>query len=246
MKHKRRHYGYIILILLVGLFIALPYFLPGLKKFSSPEYVREYLLGFGWWGRIMYILLILAAIPLPIPSTPLIVVGGYLYGQIWGTLLSLSAVVLGSLLSFSLVRYFGKPLLEKMVDAHHIAIFNHLFKKRGKLFAFISYIIPIFPSDVIGPILGLTRMSYSLFLPIVVGGHIPRILLITSFGNDLQSGFTWKTLILLILCLVFVLIAIFREPLKKFMFKELREIETEAKVVEKEVENIIKIKKKGN
>ncbi len=247
MKQKHRYLSYGILILFIILFFALSYFFPNLKDFASPTFVREYLLGFGIFSYPIFILLLLAAIPLPIPSTPIILAGGYLYGTVIGSVLALIAVLIGSSISFLLVRTYGQPLLAKLVDKHHIDHFHHIFKKRGWLIAFISYVVPIFPSDCVSALLGLTKMRYRIFLLLVVAGHIPRFLIVNSLGEDLYLGFTFKTAIVLILTLVLILIAVFREPIKKFLFKELKVLEKDVKIVKKDVAYIeegLGIKKK--
>ncbi len=247
MKQKHRHYGYIVLILIIAIVVALSYFFPNLKDFASPTFVREYLLGFGVFSYPIFVLLLLAAVPLPIPSTPIILAGGYLYGTVLGSILALVAVLIGSSISFWLVRSYGKPILEKLVDSHHIEHFNHIFKKRGWIVAFISYVVPIFPSDCVSALLGLTQIRYRYFILLVLAGHIPRFLIVNSLGEDLHIGFSLKTVLVLILTLVLIIVAVFREPIKKFFFKELKVLEKDIKIVEEDVKYIeegLGIKKK--
>ncbi len=240
MKQRHRHYGYLVLTIIIILFFGLNYFFPEVKNFSSPSFVRELLLGFGIWSYPIFIILLLLTIPLPIPSTPVVLGGGYIYGTILGSILALIAVIIGSTISFYLVRVYGRPLLERLVDQHHIEHFNHIFKKKGPLTAFISYVIPVFPSDCVSLILGLSKIKYRTFLMIVILGHIPRFLIINSLGEDLFIGITWKTILILLSATLLIVIAIFREKLKKFLFKELKELEHEAKITEKVLEKELK------
>tara|TARA_Y100000310_G_scaffold343816_1_gene453268 strand:+ start:1829 stop:2524 length:696 start_codon:yes stop_codon:yes gene_type:complete len=225
MKQKHRIISYLVLGIVVAILMAVYFIFPDIKNFASPDFVREYLLGFGIWSYPIFMLLLIVAVPLPLPTTPIALGGGYLYGTLQGSLLSLIAVVIGSTISFYLVRFYGQPLLEKLIDKHHLEHFQHIFKKRGATAAFISYVIPIFPSDCVSLFLGLTKMKYRTFLFIVILGHIPRFLIINSLGDDLLSGFSWITLIVILAALLLILIAIFREKLKLIFFKELQELE---------------------
>ncbi len=236
MKQKHRGYSYLVLVLLILAAIIAVYFFPELKQFSSTTFIREYLVGFGFIGYLIFILLLFLAIVLPIPSLVVILAGGYLYGIWLGSLLALIGTIIGAFFSFWLIRYFGEPLLEKFVDAHHIKHFQHLFKKRGESLALISYLVPIFPSDIVSFLMGLTQISYRRFLAIVIIGHIPRILMVNYIGEDLYLGITWKTAILLVISTLLGVIALFREPIKRFLFKELKELEGEAEKGVKEVE----------
>lgn len=235
MKQKHRIGGYLVLGVIILIFLAFYYLFPEVKNLASPTFVREYLLGFGILSYPLFIILLALTVPLPLPSTPIVLGGGYLYGTLLGSSLALISFIVGGTISFCLVRKYGRPLLEKLVDKHHIKHFNHLFKRRGIIIAFISYALPIFPSDSICLVLGMSQIKYKTFFLVTLAGLIPRLLIVNSLGEDLYQGFTWKTLILIILAIILVLTALFRERIKKFFFKELKEIEKEAEKVEEEI-----------
>ncbi len=223
------------MVIVIAVIVAI-YSIPGINKFSSPTYVREFLLNLGWIGYFVYIILVIASIPLPIPSLPIIFAGGYVYGTLIGSILAVIATVLGAAISFYMVRKLGEPVLEMLMDKRHLDHFSHLFKKRGVSIALISYIVPIFPADIVGLLMGLTKIRFHTFLMVVIVGSIPRSFVLNELGSDLYTGLTVKTFLLVGLVVIFVVMAIFREKLKKLMFKELRELEHEAVKVEKEVE----------
>ncbi len=233
VKTKHRVKGYMVLAVIIFVILLAQYYLPNFRQLASPTFVREYLLSLGNWGYLVYIFLFLLSIPLPIPSTPVAIAGGYVYGIIVGTLLTLLATLIGASIAFYLIRYYGEPLLEKVVSKHHFQHFMHIFRKRGINGAIIAYAIPVFPSDSINFMLGLSKIRYHTFLLIVAIGSLPRYVLINALGQELYTGFTWKTIIIPILVMLYLLIAIFREKIKKIVFKELRELEEE---VEKDVE----------
>lgn len=246
MKHHHRLLSYGILAFLLALFLfSAIYFFQDLKDFFTPSAVRELLLNTGWWGYLVLVLLVAASVPLPIPSVVVVLAGGYVYGIWVGGLLSLTGIVIGSSFSFYLTRFLGKPFLELMVDEHHIAHFNHIFQRRGITAALISYAVPVFPSDGLSMLLGLTKVQFNLFFAVALFGHIPRILLTSVLGNDLLEGFSARTVMVLVLCTLFVLVAIFRERVKKLFFKELHELEREGKKVEKGVEKEVKKMERG-
>lgn len=247
MKTKHRLAGYLIAgIVLLIIFLLAQHYLPALQKVVSPPFVRDYLLGLGHWGYFMYVLLFLLSIPLPIPSTPLAIAGGYVFGLVVGTFLTIIATAIGATIAFYLVRYFGEPLLEKMVSRHHIRHFNHIFKKRGVNGAIIAYAIPVFPSDSINFILGLSKIKYHAFLLVVIAGSLPRYVLINALGQEFYTGLTLKTVIIPIATVIYLLIAIFRERIKKIVFKELRYLEEEAEKEVEWMEEEVGVKRKKN
>ncbi len=243
MKTKHKIWGYIALGVLLIVMAASTYFIPGFEKFTSPEHIRNILIELGNWGYLVFVILLIVSVLSPVPVTPVILAGGYVYGLMTGSLLALVSIIVGGSILFLLGKKLGEPLLKLLVEEHHIKHLQHILKKRGKLAALISFIIPLFPSTSIMLIVGLTGISYISFIALVILGHIPRFLIINSFGADLHTGLTIKTVIVASLGVILILVAAFRVPLRKFLFKELKELENEAIAVEGFVEKEIGIKK---
>lgn len=238
-----RHHHRILNYFILGLILAIITFLSFVfrrSEFLDIEVLRNLLLHSGFIGYILLVLLVAASVPLPLPSAPFILVGGFVYGTALGSTIALLGIIIGSTISFLLVRRFGERLLEKMVDKHHLQHLEHVFNRRGISAALISYAIPIFPSDAISSFLGLTHTKFRTFMVILIIGHIPRILLTNSLGNDLREGFSLQTGIVIFFSIMFILIAWYREKVKKFFFKELHELEHEAIKMEREVEKEVK------
>ena len=235
MKAKHRGIGYIVLavVILAIIFASHSY---SWQKFSSPSYVREYLLSFGHWGKIIFVILLALSDPLPIPSTVVGVAGGYVFGLVQGTILAVIGITGGATISFFLARKFGRPLVEKMIHGHHIAHFEHIFRKRGINAVLISYAIPIFPSDAVDLLMGLTSIHYLAFVMLVVLGNIPRYLIINSLGDDLFTGFSVRSVLTISFAVLFVLVAVFREQIKRIVFTEIKDLEKEAEFIEEKVE----------
>lgn len=234
-KTKHKIISYSILATIILIVAVSSYFSPQIKELFNPSNIRHFLLSLGFWGYFAFIGLIIISVPTPAPSTPIILAGGYVYGTWMGVLLALIAGALGGTIAFYLARWYGKPLISRLVDNHHIVHFNHLFKKRGDSVAFISFAIPIFPSDVLTFLLGLTSIGYWRFMAIMNVAHIPRYFIIAILGNDFFGGITTRTIIIFAVAIVFVFIAIFRERLKKLLFKELRVFEKDVTKIEKDV-----------
>jgi len=216
MKVKYRVISYLILSITIVLFTLIKYLFPELQINT----VENILTGFGPFGIVIYLILVILSVPLPIPSSAFILAGGYAYG-LTGVITALIGVTLGSIVAFAIIRTYGKPLLYKLVDKHHIEHFQKLFDKRGTLAVLISYSIPLFPSDILSLFLGLTNLTYKRFIYLVILGHIPRVLIIGMLGEGLYNGLSLQTFVIFALVLLFVLIASCRTRLRQKLFKEL-------------------------
>lgn len=217
MKTKAHFGSYVVLGFVILAFVGFSVLVPGLKQFATAGYVRTFILGFGGFAFAIYMALVIASVLLPIPSTAVIVAGGYVFGTTLGMILAWVSMIVGSSIAFFLIRWSGRPLLEKMVDAHHLKHFNAVFNRFGATAVLISYAIPLFPSDSVSLFLGLTRVSYSTFLFFVVVGHIPRLFIISSLGADFYTGFTVRSILLSLAALAFVFIVAYREKIHHMM-----------------------------
>ena len=104
--------GFIIFLAVMGLvtwFVGRP-----LISFAKePEKFREWVNGFGVWGKLIFVgLIVLQIIVAFIPGEPFEIVAGYAFGTFWGTLLCVVGEVIGSVLVFLFVRRFGMKVAE--------------------------------------------------------------------------------------------------------------------------------------
>jgi uncharacterized membrane protein YdjX (TVP38/TMEM64 family) len=73
--------------------------------------IRDYLRGFGAWGPVVSLLLMVAQVLVaPIPASVVQLANGVVYGQLWGTLLNIAIAgqMAGALLAFGIARSPGR------------------------------------------------------------------------------------------------------------------------------------------
>jgi len=142
----------------------------------------------GAWGFAGFILLqVVQVVAAPIPGEATGVLGGYLYGPVLGVALSTVGLTLGSLVAFSLSRFFGRPLAEKFVDAKTMERFDYLLHHKGAFLVFLLFLIPGFPKDYLCYILGLGHLATLEFLAIATTGRLFGTMLLTLGGTFLRN-----------------------------------------------------------
>lgn len=110
-------------------------------------------------------------------------IGGYLYGPVWGTLYSTIGLTLGSWLAFMLARFFGEPLLEKVVKKEVFEKFDHFMEHKGLLVSFLLFLIPGFPKDYLCYIMGVSRIPVLTFIIISTIGRFFGTMMLSISGN---------------------------------------------------------------
>ncbi len=199
--------GDILLILLVLLIIGIVFYYVNVS-FTNPLEVRDYIKGFGAWGPLVVIgLIILEVVLAPIPGVIIAVGSGAAFGAFYGTLYSYIGNIIGTTIAFFLSRRFGRPLVKRFVKEDKLDYYDRFFRDRGIYGLWIAYIFPVFPSDIISFVTGLSNLRFRKFFIIIAVGYLPNMLLLNYFGDTIINyGLGYTTIIFgVFLGLIFIL-----------------------------------------
>lgn len=162
---------------------------PLIRSLSEPEKFKEWLDGFGFFGRLCYMGMVTAQVFFAvIPGEPFEIFGGYAFGAVEGTLLNLAAAWIGSCIVFFFVRRFGVRAVEIFFSKEKIESlkFLHSSPKREAIFYFL-YTVPGTPKDLLCYFAGLTDINSRNWLIFSLIGRLPSIVT-SSFGGDALSS----------------------------------------------------------
>lgn len=171
---------------IIGILLTIVLLIYGYQTglFSSTEQLSSIIRKVGIWGPLLFILIQIVQCVIPIiPGGISCVAGVILFGPFYGFLYNYTGILLGSLVNFILARYYGKPLIKSIISE---TTYNKYIgwidqgKRFDKLFA-IAIFMPVAPDDFLCMLAGLTKMTYSKFIAIIVLGK-PVSLLIYSLG----------------------------------------------------------------
>ena len=126
---------------------------------------------------------VLQVVAAPVPGEVTGFVGGLFFGPFWGVLLSTIGLALGSWLAFVLARFAGRPLVETLVNPETIKRYDYVMKHKGMFLAFLMFLIPGFPKDLLCYLLGLGHMRQRDFLIVSTTGRLLGTLLLTMGGT---------------------------------------------------------------
>jgi uncharacterized membrane protein YdjX (TVP38/TMEM64 family) len=132
-------------------------------------------------------LMILAILASPIPSAPIALAAGALYGHAWGTLYVLLGAEIGALAAFGIARLAGYEAL------------RHWFGERVSLgwlgsqnalmgLVFVSRLLPFVSFDVVSYAAGLTVLSWWRIAVATLAGIVPASFLLAHFGAEMVAG----------------------------------------------------------
>ena len=156
--------------------------------FDAAE-LRAWIAQFGIFAPLVFVFLqALQVVVAPIPGQVVALVAGYLFGPFWGTIYSLTGVLIGSAVAFTLAKRYGRSFVEDILHEDVVNRFDEFVKRVGApgLFAFV--IIPGLPDDAICFLSGLTPLRLRTFIAVISIGRLPAYVITVYAGGELASG----------------------------------------------------------
>ncbi len=166
---------------------------PLIRFLADQERVRAWIEGFGVWGPLALIGMIIVQTVLSVsPISLLVVVGAYVFGFWDGVLYAFIGLTIGSSLCMVLGRRFGRPLVDRLIDPKSIATFDRFTQKRGPTFFFIIFVMPWVPDDLACYAIGLSKLSLRLMIPLAAIGRMPSVIVqcwLAAYAAELPPAF---------------------------------------------------------
>lgn len=172
--------------------------------------LRDFILSFGAYSKVVFIALqAFQVVFAPVPGEVTGFLGGYLYGKVLGTILSTVGLAIGSIIAFEIARFFGTPLVKRVVKQEAMTRFDHFVTHRGLQIAYILFVIPGFPKDSLCYLLGLTHMRRLDFVLMNVFGRLPGTLILCLQGEALRTHHYQEFFTLLVGSILFTAVLYF-------------------------------------
>lgn len=171
-----------ILTVLIFLFIR--------REFEETNVLRDWVAAHPLPGSILMILLCAVQVVVAlVPGEIVELASGYVFGAVWGTVLCLAGITLGSVCAILLARRFGRKLVESFYPRdklESLPILNDP-SRRNALTALLFF-IPGTPKDLMTYIIGLTDMSIPLYILLTTLCRLPSVLMSTLSGAALGDN----------------------------------------------------------
>ena len=173
----------LLLLVLIGLGVYLFIHFDLFRFFRDKQQIVHFIKSYHYDEVVFILLQIVQVIAAPIPGELTGFIGGYIYGSFWGTVYSTVGLTLGSWLAFMLARFFGEPLLEKVVKKEVFEKFDNFMEHKGILVSFLLFLIPGFPKDYLCFIMGVSRIPTFTFIIVSTVGRFFGTMMLSISGN---------------------------------------------------------------
>ncbi len=154
----------------------------------TPGRLVAWLDSLGPWAPLALIGGMAAAVIIPpIPSLPLDLAAGALYGPLWGTLYVVTGAEIGAIAGFLIARAMGRDLVSRVLK-NGVAFCQACSDHQLLGLVFFARLVPVFSFDVVSYGSGLTTISLKAFALATLFGMIPPTLAFTYFGSSVASA----------------------------------------------------------
>jgi uncharacterized membrane protein YdjX (TVP38/TMEM64 family) len=174
-------------ILAIALFciiatVAGIYLLGGIDR----QQLQLWLQQMGLWAPIIYILVYAIATIFILPSTPLNLSGGAIFGWEWGTVWTSIAAVLAAVLSFGFSRTIGRKFVEQKLAGKWQSLDREM-EQGGFFYMFAIRLLPLIPYGMVNFAAGLTSIKFRDYFLGTLLGTVPGILPFVMMGAGLTA-----------------------------------------------------------
>ncbi len=174
-------------LLIATLLIGLIYITTYLRNagYISPESIISFISQHRILAPLIFILIYTIGPSLFIPSLPLTLGAGFLWGPFWGVIFSIIGATLGASMAFLLARYiFGETIKRKLSYSRWHILKEKVERHGWKAVAF-TRIVPIFPYPVLNYLFGITPIPFLHYLWSTFVFMLPACIAYVAFGSSM-------------------------------------------------------------
>ncbi len=213
----------ISLLLIVGLILILYYI--GFAKYFSLEnikihalHVQQLVVQHYVSSVIVFILISTLLIALTLPVTgPVAVSAGFLFGLVPAIFYTMIAAMVGTAISFLIVRYAMSHLTKNQYNAQ-LTSFKQQLHAYGYTYLITLQLLTVVPYFIINTLAALAGISFMTFMWTTAIGSLPIIIIYAFAGRQLYMIQSWRDILslnMLLLLLMLALLALLPMIVKK-------------------------------
>lgn len=153
----------------------------GILSYEQVEQIRSFVLGFGLYAPLVFIVLFTFAPLIFFPDGILALAGGLIFGFAWGSFYIILGALCGGTLSFYLARLYGNTMREKL--SHEKLInFQKSVQKHGFIMILLLRLVPLVPFNIISYSAGFSTIRYRDFFFATLLGMTPGVFVYANIG----------------------------------------------------------------
>jgi uncharacterized membrane protein YdjX (TVP38/TMEM64 family) len=160
--------------------------------FTSIDALQVRISSLGDWAPVGFVLLYALATIAMIPGGFFDLVGGVLFGPVWGTVFNLAGVALGAAIAFLIARYVAGDWVRERAGPRVQSVIKSVESDGWQFVAFVR-LVPVFPYPLANYLLGLTRIPFLHYMLATIVFALPSTLAYTWIGHAGRAAVAGET-----------------------------------------------------
>lgn len=148
----------------------------------DPALIERAIHDLGFWAPLGHIVLFALGTILFVPGAIFGLVGGALFGPLWGTVLNLAGATLGATAAFLVARYLAADWVRRKAGGWLDRLITGVEAEGWRFVAFVR-LVPLFPFNLTNYALGLTRISLKHYVLASLVCMVPGTVAYTWLGH---------------------------------------------------------------
>lgn len=149
--------------------------------------VAQYVQASGQWGMAISIGLMVAHSFLPLPSEPIALANGMIYGTVTGSLLTWIGAMLGAQAAYWPARTFGRVVIMRHVAPERLTRMRQWINSNGVVALLGMRLIPVISFNLVNYVAALADVPWWTFTWTTAIGILPFTVLLVVMGQNASS-----------------------------------------------------------
>ena len=193
LKFAKKYWKLIIVILFICSIVVFNHIFNISDKVIN---IKTWINDFGIWSPVIFGLVYIIATMVFLPSLPIALLAGGLFGSVNGIIIISIASTLGAAITFAFSRYFLREYVTNLLSNNEkFNRLDSLTEKYGAVIVGISRLIPILPFCLLNYSFGITRVKFGVYvfwswicmLPATIVYVISADMFVRSVGHERVS-----------------------------------------------------------
>ena len=146
----------------------------------------------GIWAPIGFVVLYILATVALVPGGIFDLVGGAVFGPVYGSALDLLAGTLGASLAFLVARYLARDWAQKRAGPRLQSIMRSVDEEDWRFVAFVR-LVPVIPYNIANYLLGITRIPFPRYVLATLVFMAPSTVAYTWLGHASRQAIAGDT-----------------------------------------------------
>ncbi len=166
-----------------------PSFQSLVQLYQDRNLLKQTLQSWGWLAPGVFIIVqALQVVISPIPGEATGLLGGFLFGLAPGFIYSTMGLTLGTVGAFGFGRWLGAPFARRFIKAETWEKMGFIVEAEGAVIAFVIYLLPGFPKDIVSYLFGISPMPFWVFALVSTLGRMPGTWVLSAQGAKVAAG----------------------------------------------------------